>query len=257
MSQEAARHTDPLAHLESLQSEMTRLRRELEHNERLSMVGGLAAAVAHEVNNLLTPALAYAKLSQSQPDDRELSRKAVEKTVSGIDAASRVLRAILDFGGSSEGSQNTADIRSVVAAAAECVEWDLRRLCIVLDHDVPEGLVAPIEPLELQQIILNLLINARHALSDCGGCGGNIHVSAHQADDAIKIVVADDGPGVPAEIADRLFDPFVSLTVKEGQSGSGLGLAVCRRLVEAAGGGIEYEPRFGGGASFKVRLPAA
>jgi two-component system NtrC family sensor kinase len=121
---------------------------------------------------------------------------------------------------------------------------------VSLTVDVSPGLPAVTlghEP--LMQVILNLVMNA----ADAVGKGGKVRVSASRSDDRVRLVVEDDGPGVDPRVQAQLFEPFV--TTKDVGKGTGLGLAVCRGLVEAAGGTITLDTEFARGARFVVELP--
>jgi two-component system, NtrC family, sensor kinase len=102
---------------------------------------------------------------------------------------------------------------------------------------------------QLQQVLLNLLLNAASACKP----GGNIHVSAELCEQLVELVVEDDGAGVAPQLRERIFEPFI--TTKDVGEGSGLGLSVCRGLIEAAGGSIQLDPTRNVGARFVVRLP--
>jgi two-component system NtrC family sensor kinase len=247
--------------VDAFQNELERLRREVDHAHRLATVGTMAAGVAHEVNNLLTPALSYARLAEQSPDDEDLTRKAIAKSVSGIEAASRVLQAILELAQVSCAGESAA-VETSLQAAVDCLGRDLDRQGITLDRVIPPGLGVAISPLALQQVLLNLLLNAHRVL----GPGGEIMVRARaRGDGHTTITVADNGPGVPTSIAGRLFDPFVTSAAPanrepdpdDQRGGSGLGLAVCRRLIESAGGTIELRSAPGEGATFQISLPSA
>lgn len=254
---------DALERLATLEAELAAVQSELDHTMRLATIGTIAAGVAHEVNNLLTPVLAYAQLAESRPDDRVLVNKAIAQTVSGIESAARILEAMLSFS-SLPDEEARADIDATLNATLDLLARDLTKDMITLARQIDPGTCVALQPLALQQILANLLLNARRALR---GCGGEIAISAAPTDDGmISIRVADNGPGIPPEIADSLFEPFVSVPVEEGEPeagrshdrrGSGLGLAVCRRIIESAGGRITAESAPGRGAAFTIRLRAA
>ncbi|MCP3904962.1 MAG: HAMP domain-containing histidine kinase [Planctomycetes bacterium] len=236
---------------------MAAVQRELEHTQRLTTIGTLAAGVAHEVNNLLTPALAYAQLAQNRPNDEDLQRKALDKAVCGIEATSLILRTVLGFS-RADGETGAAAVAEVLQSAVDCLGRSITGGRVALIQEIEPSLEVAIGSLPLQQTLLNLLLNSCRAL---GQQGGQIAVSAGADDDGMATIsVADNGPGIPAEIVERIFEPFVSHdteTPASGapQSGAGLGLAVCRRAVEAAGGSIRADTTPGGGATFIVRLP--
>ena len=255
------RGSDVLRSVADLERELVTIQRELEHAQRLAIIGTLAAGIAHEVNNLLTPALGYAQLAlESDNTDGEISR-AVSKTVDGVKAASEILQTMLEFASPEEGAETVADVHQGLSGALACLGKDLARDRIGLVNRVPPGTRVAIDPLGLQQVLLNLLLNARRALVTCGG--GEIRVAAEAlADGRTRISIADDGPGIPPESTDSIFKPFVSLAPESGgadrdgtRGGSGLGLSVCRRTVHMAGGTMSVEETPGGGATFLIVLP--
>jgi signal transduction histidine kinase len=245
-----------LLRLDHFEQRLHELQQELEHAQRLATIGTLASGVAHEVNNLLTPALAYAQLARASREDLDLLRKAADKSAEGIEAACRILQAILDFSRPPSACER-ADVNTVLDAAIECLGRDPGRDNIRIVREVPAGTAVLMEELSLQQVLLNLLLNACKALRSQRG--GTIHVQATAAcSGRIRLSIADDGPGLAPEIADRIFEPFVTAPaggpVPEGQAGSGLGLAICRRAMEAAGGSIAAVSQPGAGAKFELTL---
>ena len=253
---------DALDRLATLEADLRTLQRELDHATRLATLGTIAAGVAHEVNNLLTPALAYAQLAQARPDDPAMLDKALTRAVSGIEGASRILEAMLSFASSPDGEAR-AHVETTLEATLELLARDPARDGITLSRRIDPQATAAIQPLALQQVLANLLLNAGRALR---GRGGEITISAEPLDAArVRIRVADDGPGIPPEIADSLFEPFVSAPVaveggetdrKPERPGSGLGLAVCRRIIESAGGTIAVDSEPGRGATFTIDVPS-
>jgi signal transduction histidine kinase len=245
--------------LAAMEAELAAVHRELEHTQRLTTIGTLTAGVAHEVNNLLTPALAYAQLAQNRPEDPGLQQKALDQAVCGIEASSRILRTVLEFSRSGEDA-STCDVASVLQSAIDCLGRSVTGGRVSLIQEIEPGLEVAIGALPLQQTLLNLLLNACRAL---GTQGGQITVTASAEDDETAIIsVADNGPGIPPEIADHIFEPFVSHdpgTPADGapRSGAGLGLSVCRRAIESARGTIVADATPGGGATFVVCVPRA
>ncbi len=127
---------------------------------------------------------------------------------------------------------------------------------VAIETNVAPGLRAAMPAPRLTQVLLNLVLNAGAALATPPRSGGSVRLRAAAIDGRrLRIDVEDDGPGVAKQLRGRLFEPFV--TTKEVGQGTGLGLAVCRGLVESAGGEIELDPTFEGGARFYVVLPAA
>ena len=263
MDQQTPPHTDDTSLLDRLsraQRELDGLRSEMERAHRLATLGVLAAGVAHEINNLLTPVLGYAQLTGSHPDDSELQAKAAERIAGGVEAAVRIARAMLDFSIESDEPQS-ANIAHVVQSSLDCMARNPAKDGVSLTCRIPPTASVHIRPVALQQVLLNLFINAIRAMREAGSRGGRMSISANeQADGTTVITVADSGPGIPEHIADRLFEPFVTSAVAEAyqhpsRGGSGLGLAVCKRLVEAAGGLITAASTPSVGTTFTITLP--
>lgn len=263
MAERVARGLEPeaLRHLGRVEDELASLRRELDHTSRLASVGTLAAGVAHEVNNLLTPAMAYLQLAEERPHDAAIQQKAMRAARSGIAGAAKILQALLGFssaGASTAGTRpdQPSSVRRALQSACDCL-GDLERRGIQLRTDLTDSHLAMIDPLALQQVMLNLLLNSRRALA---GRGGTISVSARRDRSRLVITFSDDGPGIPPQILDHIFEPFVTAPLEgcdeDSPAGTGLGLAICRRAVEQAGGSIGARSAPGRGATFTITLPA-
>ncbi len=246
---------------------------------RLATLGTLAASIAHEVNNILTPVLSYAQLALASPEDRELTQKALQRAVDCTTKASRIGSAMLGFvrvtpgGGGMEPRETSVAV--AVADAVLCLGRDLAKDGIALVVRVDPKLTAAIEHVSMQQVVLNLLLNAREAMR---GRGGELMIDAERVPSVtrggggstwnIRLRVSDSGRGMPAEVIDRAFDPFMSARTYNttasgatprdgGGTGTGLGLAVCRMLIERAGGTISAESVVDQGTVFTIVLPEA
>ncbi len=242
MDKLASRSAEPdvLDRLAKAEEELAALRRELDHSHQLATLGTLTAGIAHEINNILTPVLAYAQLARSNPHDAGLRAKALDRAVAGVESASRITEAVLGFARTDDEAER-ADVAEVVESSLACLGRDPTRDGINVVLQVEKGLEVRIRPLGLQQVLLNLVLNAIRALN---GKGGELRITARDQNGTTTIVVADTGPGIPPSIADTIFKPFVSSRDTKGckrsneHGGSGLGLAVCRRLIERSGGSI-------------------
>jgi signal transduction histidine kinase len=250
---------------ESLQERLSQLERELEHTNRLATLGTIVGSIAHEFNNLLTPVVSYAELAKLHPEDRELASKALDRASAGAEHASQIASAILDLVRRAEKVSNppAAPIQEVVDKALLCMAREPAQDGIALTMDIERGLEAEIEPVSLQQVLLNILLNAINAMREQGG--GELVVRASgstwNADgrEGVKITVADTGPGIPPDKLERLFQPFavVGDRLSDGRAGTGLGLSIVQRLVESAGGRIEAASTVGEGTTFTLSLRRA
>ncbi|MHC5002352.1 MAG: sensor histidine kinase [Planctomycetota bacterium] len=245
--------------LESVQAELDSIEQQLGHAQRLASIGTLAAGVAHEINNVLTPVLSYAHIARGRPDDSELQAKAYDKIIAGVESACEIVQAVLNFAKDRE-EEAAADVGAVLEGALRCLARDPEKDGITLATDVPPDSIVRIRPLALQQVLLNLLLNATAVLRTARG--GSISIRASQTGDGhVRIDVSDNGPGIPEDVAARIFEPFVSTKEQDGagsgaRGGAGLGLMVSRRLIEHAGGTIAVDTEPGQGATFTLVLPA-
>jgi len=225
-------------------------------SERLASVGRLAAGLAHEVGNPIAALLGLEDLllegglsALEQHDFLQRMRKETERI-------NRILRDLLQFARPGEAPPMVGEARGDVAAAitdtVALIAPQKAMRDVELELSIPEGLPSvALSDEQLVQLVLNLLLNAVDALAG----GGRVWVAARPQAGGVRLTVEDNGPGVALAVRDRLFEPFV--TTKEIGKGTGLGLAVCRGLVEAVGGSIALDFGFSGGARFVVQLPGS
>ena len=272
---------DVVAQLAEAQRQLDALRDQLNDSHRLATIGTIAAVIAHEFNNILTPVVSYAQFAlrsaESETPDLDLIRKALSKAFVGSNKAGRICNSMLGLA-RGQSSPERVEVRQLVDEALMVLARDPQKDGIALRVQVPPGLAVRGDPLQLEQVLLNLLINARHAML---GRGGSLTVKAGEtAGGEVGIQVVDTGPGIPAEVIGHIFEPFfttkmstaatqgrvppkpdaASLAAEPGSpqaKGSGLGLAVCKEIVELHGGRIEVRSRLGRGTTFEVVLPIA
>ncbi len=253
----ASAEHEAIKRLAEVEGELASLAQQLEHTQQLATLGTLTAGIAHEINNILTPVLAYAQLARANPHDTALGTKALQQAIAGVESASRITEAVMGFAKADAHGDHT-DVAEVVEASLACLGRDLARDGIELDLCLQTNVEVRIRPLALQQVMLNLILNAITALR----AGGELRIAAvSRADGTTRITVSDTGPGIPSGLAGRLFEPFVTGQEnprdRDGRrlGGSGLGLAVCKRLIENAGGSIEASSTPGCGATFTIIIP--
>jgi signal transduction histidine kinase len=230
-------------------TDRVRLERELQEKERLAALGLLAAGVAHEVNTPLTGISSYAQLllSDLTPDD---PRHAILKKMEvQTFRASHLVNNLLDFAANKQKGVERVEVASIVRGTLQLHEILFKGKDIRIHVDLAEGVEILGNQHELQQVLTNLLLNARDAVER----GGNIWIRLERTENAARLSVADDGKGVPEDIRDRIFEPLV--TSKRGQGGTGLGLSICQKIVRQLGGEITVESTPGSGATFLVVLP--
>lgn len=249
-----------LLRIDELLAQVRQLETEVERTHRLATLGLLSSSIAHEFNNILTPVLSYAQLALAAPEDSDLCSKALRKSVDGTQKAAQIASAMLGFV-RDDASEPSADVLSVVEESLRCLGRDLQKEGIALELDVVPGTRVSIRPVALEQVLINLILNAVEAIRPAVG---RLRISAHRPacstgnTSAVCVEVTDSGRGMLPELAAKAFDPFVSSGRKpDRRTGTGLGLTICKRLVEEAGGAISVASEPGKGTVFSFTLPAA
>ncbi|HET7753720.1 MAG TPA: PAS domain S-box protein [Anaeromyxobacteraceae bacterium] len=233
-------------------SAQLRLDRQLMRSEKLAMVGSLAAGLAHEIGtplNVISATAEYLLL-----DAGEEAHPQLRGIVAETERISRLVRDLLSFARGSAPGKVPVRLEDAVDRVVSLLRYTLDRRGIQLEAEIPPDLPAMLaDPDGLHQILLNLIVNAAQAVPEGGHIGVRARVIDAAGEQAVSVEVHDDGPGIPAELRERIFDPFFTTRA----DGTGLGLAVCARIVADHGGdlGVSVGPL--GGASFQVQLPAA
>jgi signal transduction histidine kinase len=219
--------------------------------EQLAAVGQLAASVAHEVGAPLTAiTVAVEQLLKRDCADCSRGSRDLELVLSQTRRIAALARQLVDLAKPGDPVRRPIDLNAEVAEGFDLVEKQLRRDDIrALLHLDPAMPVIRADPHQLQQVLLNLMLNAGQALRTDGG---TVIVRTRAAGQWVELVVADDGPGIAAEDYPRIFLPFFSRS-----GGTGLGLPLARQIVHAHGGTIDVETMPGSGATFTVRIPVA
>ena len=240
--------------LRQLNAEVEALRRQLRRTQRLAAVGTMTAMVAHEFNNILTPIINYARLARQNPD---LLEKALDRAASGGERAAEICKAILGMTQDSPAKPERIRLAEVVADTLAAMARDPKKDGIELSVDVPERLSIKARRVELQQVLVNLLTNARRALLESAN-PRRLEISASRNGSHALISVADTGVGIAPENIERIFEPlFTTDKPSKGSSnGHGLGLAICKDIVEGMRGRITVESQLGRGSKFTIHLPA-
>ncbi|HUP64925.1 MAG TPA: ATP-binding protein [Thermoanaerobaculia bacterium] len=226
------------------------LERELQEKERLAALGLLAAGVAHEVNTPLTGISSYAQLLLSDLADDDPRYAILKKMELQTFRASHLVNNLLDFAASrNRSAAERIDLAETIRTTLSLHEVLFKGKDIRIHVEPSPPLFVRGNVHELQQVLTNLLLNARDAVER----GGNVWIALGTAGDNAVMAVRDDGKGVAPEDRERIFQPLV--TSKRGQGGTGLGLAICEKIVKQLGGHIELESEPGHGATFSVVLP--
>ena len=247
--------------LGEMEQQLEDLREQLTESQRLATIGTIAAVIAHEFNNLLTPIVSYSQYAlqsaESAKPDSELIKKALSKAFQSSTKAGRICTSMLGLA-RGESSFGTVEIQRLVEETLLVLARDPQKDGIALRVQVQPGLTVHGDHVQLEQVLLNLLINARQAML---GRGGSITIKAGRTDAGeLKIQVIDTGPGIPEKYHQKIFDPFFTTkgTTRKGEpKGTGLGLAICKEIVEHHKGRIEVQSEVGKGSTFSIYLPAS
>jgi signal transduction histidine kinase len=243
---------NPVAEMPTLETEQ--LRQQLLQAQKLSSVGTLASSVAHEFNNILTAIINYAKLGlKSRSEDDRID--ALDKIFKAGQRAAAITASMLGFARKNSNRREMCDIASLVEEVLVLTEKDLLRHRVHVDTQFEGRPQAPVVPGQIEQILLNLIINARQSMPR----GGRLHVSVKEnpKTQMVEVRIADSGCGIPAEKLRLIFQPFYTTKKpdEDGHGGTGLGLALCRQIIEAHQGRIRVESLVGKGSTFTVKLP--
>lgn len=234
--------------------------RDLQHQllqaEKLAALGQTISGVAHELNNPLATILTWAeRLAQRSLD--ETTHRGLETILGEAERAARIVRNLLAFARKRHTTRAVVDLNQIVRETLALRSYEQRVTNITLIDALAAGLPHVFaDPHQIQQVLLNLIINAEQAMLSANGRGMLILRSWHDMEhESVVLEVADDGLGVPEDVQSKIFDPF--FTTKEVGKGTGLGLTVAYAIVEEHGGRISVRSQPGAGASFFVELPAS
>jgi PAS domain S-box-containing protein len=222
--------------------------------DRLASVGELASGIAHELNNPLTSVIGFSQLLL----DKELTddiKKDVGVICSEAQRAAEVVKNLLAFARKHAPIKQLVSINSIIKKVLELRAYEQKVSNIQVNTqfapDLPEILV---DHFQLQQVFLNIIINAEHFMIEAHG-RGILDIITGRVDDTIRVIFSDDGPGIDKENLGHVFDPF--FTTKEVGKGTGLGLSICHGIITEHGGRIYAESELGKGVTFVVELPVS
>jgi signal transduction histidine kinase len=235
--------------------ETEQLRQQLLQAQRLSSVGAIASSVAHEFNNILTTIINYAKLGLRPSSDERARVQALERILKGGLRAAGIVSTMLGYARASGSHREATDLTRLVDEALVLTEKDLIKHRIQVEKKFAARPIVPVVPGQIEQILVNLIINARQAMPRGGRLA--LEVRENRPAGMAEIRIADSGVGIPPDQLRLIFEPFY--TTKEpdehGHGGTGLGLSVCRQIIEQHQGRIRVESVVGKGATFTVKLP--
>lgn len=243
--------------LAALREENERLRWQVRELQRVSSLGVLAGSVCHELNNALTPILNYAKLG-IKSSDPAFRTKSLDKILNASQRAAAITTGMLGLARPNLNQKSRADLAQLVEETLLLTAKDLEKHRVELVVEIRNRPQIQACPPQIQQVLLNLIINARQAMA--GQNNGRIQVSVGTDSTGkwAEVSIADSGPGMDATVLKRIFEPFFTTKPpgdESGLGGTGLGLPVCRDIIETHHGRLRVESKPGQGATFTVRIP--
>jgi two-component system NtrC family sensor kinase len=233
-------------------TEWKRRQHQVMEASRLVSIGEMAAGIAHEINNPLAAVMGFAQLVLRRDLD-PMVRKDVEKVLTEAKRASKIVANLQSFARRYKPRKEPVSVADLVQKALDFRAYELQvsNIHVVTRFDPATPMIMS-DPHQLDQVFLNLVINAEYFMSTAHG-GGTLNVGVGRAGDRVRVSLADDGPGIAPDVMPKIFDPF--FTTKEVGKGSGLGLSICYGIVHEHGGTIYAESAPGQGATFFVELP--
>lgn len=242
--------------INELRDHIAELKKQLDRTQRMTALGELVSTTTHEFNNVLMTIINYAKMGMRH-EDKETRDKAFDKINNAGMRASKITNAVLGMARNRSEHFESTDLAQIIDESMVLLERELQKYRISVDIDFEENLpeVSAIGN-QIQQVLMNLLINARQAMSD----GGQLVIKLrhNQENKTVDLSVRDYGPGIPQDKLRRIFEPFYSTKSgpdETGKGGTGVGLSTCKNIIEAHGGKIRVESSVGKGTCFTLMLP--
>jgi two-component system, NtrC family, sensor kinase len=231
------------------------LQRQLNQAQRMATLGELTATATHEFNNLLMTILNYSKMALRNKDEAGRD-KALGRIYDSANKAARLTSNILALARNRSGEMEKTSLKQVIEDSVFLLDREFKKYRIVLDlqlDDVPEIMG---QGNELQRVLINMLVNARQATAE----GGSVRVSLKDCPESneVALVIRDSGSGISPDVLPRIFEPYFSTKSgpdATGRGGTGVGLACCKKIIDAHRGRIRVESTVGKGTAFTIRLP--
>ena len=229
------------------------LRRQVVHLEKMAAIGRQVSGVAHELNNPLAGILGYAQLvSRAELDPG--TRRMVDVILGQAERAGKIVQKFLSLAAKTEPKRILFDLNETIRNVIQLREYQENVEDILITSDLSEDLPrAWGDPHQMEQVVLNLIVNAEDAIGDAQRRPGSIHIKTTVEGGRIHTTIGDNGSGIHARDMARIFDPF--FTTKEKHRGTGLGLSICSEIVKDHGGELYAWSTYGSGSTFTLELP--
>jgi signal transduction histidine kinase len=242
---------------DSLERKLESLEQELRHARRMAALGELVSTTTHEFNNILTTVINYAKLGLRHRDDASRD-KALTKILAAAERAEKITNGVLGYARNRGSERSPTDLAELVRQSLVLLDREMQTYRVQVDLQLEPAPPAVVCGNEIQQVLLNLLTNARQAMPRGGRVV--IRIAHDTASGTVDLTVRDSGSGIPPAVLPRIFERY--FTTKHapdssGKGGTGVGLATCREIVEAHHGKIRVESTPGIGTAFTIKLPAS
>jgi CheY-like chemotaxis protein len=217
----------------------------------MEATGRLAGGIAHDFNNLLTVIMSYCELGRVTVDPNHPSYEALEQINAAAQRAAALTRQLLIFARKEVVEPKVIDLNQLVESVAKLLHRVVGEDVIVSIDLAPGPTPVNVDPVQCEQLLMNLAVNARDAMPG----GGSLQIRTSLSGDGVRVSVSDTGSGMPSAVRERAFEPF--FTTKDVGKGTGLGLSTCLAIVRGAGGTIDITSEVGRGTTFCVELPRA
>ena len=215
----------------------------------LANLGMAWAMTAHELNNLLMPVINYSRLALQNPEDTPLSEKALQKSLLLSERAASILEKIMMLANQGPVEKERHGLNTVLDNVFLCIGRDFEKDKIRVIRNVTEDIQIMADVYAIQQVFMNLILNARHAMLENGG---RLIINAEETAEGTSVEISDTGRGIEPAMLEKIFTPFYTCGKDRG---NGLGLAFCQKVIEAHSGYITVDSKLESGTRFKILLP--
>jgi signal transduction histidine kinase len=220
---------------------------EMKRVERMATLGELAAAVAHEIKNPLAGISGAIQVIYEDLNEDDPKKEVMSEVLNEIERLDKTVRDLLFFARPTEPKKVEIDIMSIIDRCINLIKPKADKQNIKIENKIQENVTLKIDPQQIQQAIINIMMNAINAMPS----GGIMRLSSQRIDDYIEISISDTGEGISPEELKKVFKPFYTIR----HAGTGLGLSISRNIIEAHGGMISVDSTPGMGTTFKIKLP--